>query len=164
MGGFSLKTVLQPFPLPPHPLLIRGSQGLTCTQSSVVKLIIILLWKIRKSFCSKYQIPQNHMWQLLVYVGGRGECVKILTLSPSVFRHLDKKGHKKKGGKKKKKVSNACEAETNSKANIWIFLRLKNFPQLKTHHTRHLTRVWICSDTLASRESVFLSRMYPSDF
>ena len=75
MGGSSLKTVLQPFPLPPHPLLIRGSQGLTCTQSSVVKLIIILLWKIRKSFCSKYQIPRNHMWQLLVYVYGGGVSV-----------------------------------------------------------------------------------------
>ena len=72
MAGFSLKTVLQPFSLPPHPLLIRGSQGLTCTQSSMVKLIIILLWKIRKSFCSKYQIPQNHTWQLLVYVCGGG--------------------------------------------------------------------------------------------
>ena len=162
MAGLSLKTVLQLFSLPPHPLLIRGSQGLTCTQSSMVKLIIILLWKIRKSFCSKYQIPQNHMWQLLVYVcGGRGECVKILTLSPSVFWHLDKKGHKKKGGKKKD--SNACKAETNSKDNIWIFLRLKKFPQHKTHHTRHLTRVWICSDTRASREPVFLSQMCPSD-
>lgn len=71
----SLKTALQRFPLLPHALLIRNGPRGTCTQSSVVKLITLFLWKIRKSFRSKDQIPQNHTWQLLVYAcGGRGVC------------------------------------------------------------------------------------------
>lgn len=91
-ADFSLKPALGYFPRLPHPLLIRGGPGLTCPQGSVGKLIIILLWKIRKSFRLKYQIPQNHMWQLLGYAcGGGNECVKILTLSLSAFWHRKEK-------------------------------------------------------------------------
>ena len=57
----------------------------------------VILFKISNS-------TKSYVAAASVCVWGRGECVKILTLSPSVFRHLDKKVHKKKGGKKKKKI------------------------------------------------------------
>lgn len=82
----------------------------------------VILFKISNS-------TKSYVAAVSVCVWGRGECVKILTLSPSVFWHLDKKVHKKKGGKKKKD-SNACKAEANSKANIWIFFKVKKIPTM----------------------------------
>lgn len=157
----SLKTALQHFPLLPHALLIRSSQRWTCTQSSMVKLIIILLWKIRKSFRSKDQIPWNYTWQLLVNACGGGASV-WKSLPFGLLTSLQRRAKKKE-----KNDCNTYKAETNGKATWWIFLRLKN-----SHEVRHITHtilhtilwVWICFYTLVRRKPVVLSRMCQSCF
>lgn len=70
----------------------------------MVKLITILLWKVRKSFRSKYQIPQNHTQQLLVCaLGGGARSALPLQLS-YIFAKKKKKWGWSKDGEGKKKV------------------------------------------------------------
>jgi len=64
---------------------------------------------------------KSYMAAVSVCMWGRGECVKILTLSPSAFPHICKK---EAGGAD----SNTYKAETNGKATHGsFFLRLKKF-------------------------------------
>lgn len=80
----------------------------------MVKLITILLWKVRKSFRSKYQIPQNHTQQLLVCARGGGARSALPLQLSDIFEK--KNGVGVKTGKEKK-GSNAFKTETNSEAN-----------------------------------------------
>lgn len=103
--SFYLKLPLSLCPPPhaSHALLIGSSPRLTCTQPSMVKLITILLWKVRKSFRSKYHIPQNHTQQLLVCARGGGARSALPLQLSDIFAKKKKKWGGSKDGEGKKR-------------------------------------------------------------